>query len=275
MHDDPVIAPEALVGRLDDFIILDARSGPNAQAKYDEAHLRGAHHLDLEGELSGDKSHPEQGGRHPLPNLDVWCREVGRRGITPKTPVLVYDDMGGIKAAARVWWMLRAIGHHDVWVVDGGLEAAIGVGLPTDAEPPTLVMTEIYPATEWIWPTVGVDEVEQLLKDGGILIDVRAENRYAGEVEPFDPIPGHIAGAINIPCIKNLENGRFRSRDELRKLYASIPEEGAVVSCGSGVTACHTILAMIRAGRPVLPLYVGSYGEWCRQGRPTEPGGKA
>ncbi len=267
----PIVSARELAGMLGVARVLDCRSGPDARASFLERHLAGALHADLERDLSGDRSRPERGGRHPLPPIDAWCATLGRWGIEPSTPVVLYDDKGGANAAARAWWMLRAIGHREVAVLDGGMAAAEREGLAFEGGEGRVEPKPPYPARAWVLPTVGIDEVARLARDPGWrLVDVRAAERYRGENEAIDPVAGHIPGARNVPLTDNLQaDGTFKSPDELRALYArlAVPPERTIVSCGSGVTACHTLLALEHAGLSGAALYVGSWSEWCRSGR--------
>lgn len=245
-----------------DLVILDART-PDA---YAAGHVEGALHANLETQLSGAAGNPDaaKGGRHPLPPLDRWLRQVAEWGIGRSTRVLVYDDQGGANAAARVWWMLRAIGHQDVQVVPReDLERSAAA--PHD--PPR--GEQSAGTTDWQLPTVNLRQVDALRRDPTWrVLDVRATPRFRGETEPIDPVAGHIPGAINLPFTDNMENGQFKSPAALRKMYddllGAVPPDRVVVHCGSGVTACHTLLALEMAGLPGASLYVGSWGEWCR-----------
>ncbi len=272
MSDSPIIDAGALRARMDDVRILDCRSGPDARARYLERHLRGALHADLERDLSGDRSHPERGGRHPLPSLQTWAATLGRLGIDRQTPVVLYDDKNGANAAARAWWMLRAVGHREVAVLDGGMDAAERAGLPFESGEVSVEAKAPYPIDAWSRPTADIDEVARLAADPDWrVVDVRASERYRGESESIDPVAGHIPGAINVPLTENLdEHGRFRDPAALRALFEArlgVGPERVIVSCGSGVTACHTLLALERAGLVGAALYVGSWSEWCRSGR--------
>lgn len=250
--------------------------GPSAPDAYMEAHLEGAYFVDVESELSGEVTDPRTGGRHPLPSLKAWCQTLGQLGIGPDTGVLVYDDANGAKAAARAWWMLRAVGHEKVWVLEGGIQAAAAAGLRLTADVPTRLPMGVYPAAQWTMPTVTLEEVEaSLTRPGGCLLDVRTPARWAGEHDPYDPRPGHIPGAINVPLAQSLtDDGRFASRSALRNHFAGVlgdaSMEDVIVSCGSGITACHTLLALEHAGFAGARLYVGSYSEWSRSDRPIE-----
>lgn len=233
-------------------VILDARS----RQAYEAGHRVGALHADLETQLS-NPGDPAKGGRHPLPPLDRWLKQVAEWGITPESYVIVYDDQHGANAAARVWWMLRAIGVHHVEVENVGRASA----RPGQAE--------ASPAS-WQLPTVTMSEVDARRNDPAWkVLDVRAANRFRGETEPIDPVAGHIPGAVNLPYTENLD----KSPEELRRMYEEllqgVPPERLIVHCGSGVTACHTLLALERAGLHGASLYVGSWGEWCRNDLPV------
>lgn len=279
MTPDPIIAPEQLAS-VASPLLIDARAGEEGRRAYAAAHLEGAVHLDLETDLAAAVADPSQGGRHPLPPIDDFCRLLGRFGITPDREIVVYDAMGGAMAAARLWWMLRALGFQRVRLLDGGFQAAqaAGLALATGAEPVTAAADERLLASGFTeLPTVDAAGVREALADPKRrVIDVRSAARFRGEQEPIDPIAGHIPGAWNVPYAENLdEQGRFKSAEALRALYTARLQtadlEGAVVHCGSGVTACHTLLALQRAGVASAALYVGSWSEWCRNPWPREP----
>lgn len=271
----PLISAEALVAAAGPIRLLDARPGAEA---YASGHLDGALHADLEAQLSSASEpgfDPAQGGRHPLPALATWTRQLGQWGIGPATRVVVYDGAAGGNAACRLWWMLRAVGHADLAVLDGGVQAAIAAGLvPTTAGPPPIPALPPYPCQAWRRPTVDLESVGRLLEDPAWkVLDVRSRERWRGEVEPFDPVAGRIPGTLNLPFSENLDPaGRFKTPAALRQAYLELlggtRPENLVVHCGSGVTACHTLLALDLAGLGGASLYVGSYGEWCRSGRP-------
>jgi thiosulfate/3-mercaptopyruvate sulfurtransferase len=187
--------------------------------------------------------------------------------------VAIYDAQGGGNAAARLWWMLRALGHERVWVLDGGLQAALAAGLRLTTEVPVITAAAPYAAAEWRLPLVDAEAVEAIRRNPGLrLLDVRSAERWRGEHEPLDPVAGHIPGAINLAWNDNLgPDGRFKTPAALRSQYlallAGIAPEHLTVHCGSGVTACHTLLALELAGLPGAALYVGSWSEWCRSGR--------
>jgi thiosulfate/3-mercaptopyruvate sulfurtransferase len=272
----PIIDPSVLQSGA---VLIDARSGPTGADVYREAHLAGARHVDLETELSGDHSDPSRGGRHPLPTLEAWSTTLGRLGIEPDSEVVVYDDKGGANAASRFWWMLRAVGHERVHVLDGGWAAALAADLPTESGTPSPAPTAPYLVPDtWLRPVVNIDEVASRAEDDAWkVLDVRAAERYRGETEPLDPVAGHIPGADNLFFEDNLgPDGRFLSADALREKYRALlggrAPDHLIVSCGSGVTACHTLLALEAAGIDGAKLYVGSWSEWCRSDRPKAKG---
>ena len=261
-----------------DVLLIDARSGADAFSKYSEGHLEGALHADLDKDLAQKPVNPAIGGRHPLPDPKTFSKFLGKLGITPSTKVFVYDDKGGANAAARFWWMLRAAGHKNVSVISGGMQAAIDAGIKVTKEIPKRKTTSPYPFTNWISPTANIEEVERAAKDKDrLVIDVRENRRYIGEIEPIDTVAGHIPGAINVPFPENLNSDQtFLSEDELAKKYKKAignrDIKNVIVHCGSGVTACHTLLAMEQAGLSGAKLYVGSWGEWSRTGREIAKG---
>ncbi len=266
-----------LLGSGRDIVLLDARG----KADYDAGHLSGARHADPGEHLSSaaePNANPARGGRHPLPDVDTWGRTLGGWGISPASLVVVYDDQAGANAASRAWWMLRSAGHQGVAVLDGGLVAARSAGLPTATAAPVVDVNPPYPARNWQRPTVDLAAVDEARRDPAwIVLDVRSRERFAGETEPIDPVAGHIPGAVNLPFAENLRDGRFKTRRELRDLYegllGGVPPGHLIVHCGSGVTACHTLLALEHAGLSGSALYVGSWSEWCRSRKPREPAG--
>ncbi len=268
-----LISAADLYPRLSSIRLLDARQGPS---DYATGHLPGALHADLNRHLStaSDPGHdPAQGGRHPLPPVARFAAQVGAWGIHPATDVVVYDASGGGNAAARLWWMLRALGHKRVCVLDGGLQAALGTGLTLTVDMPGVAPLASYPADHWRLPLMDADGVEALRRNPARrLLDVRSAERWRGEAEPFDPVAGHIPGSMNVAWNENLgPDGRFKSpaalRDQYEALLGGISPAQLTVHCGSGVTACHTLLALEVAGLTGAALYVGSWSEWCRSGR--------
>jgi len=241
------------------FDLADARAGARA---YAQGHLPGAHHADLDQDLSAAKT--GRNGRHPLPSREVFAGTVARWGVRPDTPVVCYDDQGGAYAA-RAWWMLRWLGHDAVAVLDGGRAAWLAAGGTLHAAPaPAAAPAAPYPLATASMPSVAADQLLGLLGKVTVL-DARAGERFRGEVEPLDPVAGHIPGARNRFFKDNLQaDGRFRAAAELRAAFAPFGEPTACVhQCGSGVTACHNLLAMEYAGLTGSALYPGSWSEWC------------
>ena len=239
-----------------------------------KGHIPGALFVDLESQLSEKASEARDGGRHPLPSRTSFAKLLGELGISNDTQVIVYDDKNGANAAARFWWMMRAAGHQQIYVIDGGLQAVVnsGITLSTEIEKPNQQAS--YNAESWQLPMATQSDVQQASKEGHqLIIDVREAYRYNGESEPIDKIAGHIPGAINVPYIDNLnKSGEFLSEADLKAKYQSILKDrninDVIVHCGSGVTACHTLLAMEQAGLNGAKLYVGSWSEWSRNDLP-------
>jgi thiosulfate/3-mercaptopyruvate sulfurtransferase len=253
-----------------DFVLIDARFG---KSNYDISHLRGAYYVDLNTQLSDIKSNFADGGRHPLPTASRFSALLEELGINPKSHVVVYDDKNGANAAARFWWMMKALGHEKIQVLNGGMDAAIKAGYPITSEIEKIPSKGSYHADNWQLPVSDIHEIDQVSKDENYLvIDVRENERYRGEKEPIDLVAGHIPGAVNIPFASNLDSqGLFLSPEELKAKYLKAfdgkPAEKVIVHCGSGVTACHTLLAVAQAGMVIPKLYVGSWSEWSRNGR--------
>ena len=262
-------------------VIVDARGGGDAYERYLAGHAEEAIFLNLETDLSDKGADPAKGGRHPLPNPKSFGMVLGKAGITPSTELFVYDDKAGANAAARFWWMMKGAGHLSVRVVDGGLEALREVGVSIVKGPSSSMKVESpYEIQGWQLPTANMEQVDAARNDRDYtVIDVRESYRYKGESEPIDLVAGHIPNAINLPYLTNLEaNGRFRPAQTLeaqfRKALGDNPHSKIIVHCGSGVTACHTLLAMEVAGLPAASLYVGSWSEWSRNPRPIAKGEK-
>ncbi|WP_337965111.1 sulfurtransferase [uncultured Flavobacterium sp.] len=271
----PIINPEELLKLKDtsEFVFIDARAGINAEENYKNEHLKGARYIDLNRDLASVETDPANGGRHPLPSFEKFSQVLSKLGISPSSFVIIYDDKNGSNAAARFWWMLKAIGHEKVQVLNGGLQAAIKADYPTSSETEIFDANENYPISEWKLLLADIDEVEKARNnDQNIVIDVRDKNRFDGLIEPLDLIAGHIPGAINVPFSENLnEEGFYKSPEVLAEKYSAIINdknpENIIVHCGSGVTACHTLLAMDYAGISIPKLYVGSWSEWSRNDR--------
>jgi thiosulfate/3-mercaptopyruvate sulfurtransferase len=261
-------------GRL---VLLDVRAGEAGLAAYEREHLAGAHHADLDRDLADISGDPRAGGRHPLPALADWCRTLGRWGITPSTFVVCYDAAAGALAASRAWWMLRAVGHQRVAVLDGGWAAAVATELPLATRRPPESKAAPYPAASWSAPMVTVDEVAAAAGDPEkVIVDARARTRFLGHSEPFDPVAGRIPGAVNLPHEEVLDTaGRWLAPAALRERLASVGADrgrDVIVHCGSGVTACQLCLAAEAAGLELPSLYVGSWSEWCRNERQIATG---
>ncbi|RNL55111.1 sulfurtransferase [Pedobacter jejuensis] len=265
----PIIKPEELtwLNQDEEIVIVDASAG--SKARYDAQHLVGALFADVNEDLAniGDFA---IGGRHPLPTFEQFSNVLQKLGITKDSRVIVYDDKSGSNAAARLWWMLKSIGHKKVQVIDGGFQAAIKSGFPTSNKVEIPRTVEKYEVSSWNLPLSDINEVEKVAKtDEYIVVDVRDANRFAGLTEPIDLIAGHIPGATNIPFTENLDaDGLFLSPEVLKDKYFKalndVHAENVIVHCGSGITACHTLLAMDYAGLDIPKLYVGSWSEWSR-----------
>jgi thiosulfate/3-mercaptopyruvate sulfurtransferase len=266
--ESPIIQPtELLELNPEEFVLFDASAG--SKTRYEESHLNGAFFIDVNTELAniGDFS---VGGRHPLPTLEQFATVLQKFGITKNSHIIVYDDKNAANAAARFWWMLKAIGHQKVQVLNGGFNAAIEAGFTTNAAIPTANKVDAYMMDNWNLPLADINEVEEASKTGRqTIVDVRDANRYGGLTEPIDLIAGHIPNAINIPFTENLdENGFFLAPEILKQKYQAafgkVTTENVIVHCGSGITACHTLLAMNYANLQIPKLYVGSWSEWSR-----------
>lgn len=249
--------------------LLDARfvlSDPTAGAQaYAQSHLPNAPHADLNGDLA-DLSVAGQ-GRHPLPDAARFAARLGAWGIGPAHQVVVYDAGDGSMAAARLWWMLKLLGHQRVAVLDGGLAAWRSAAGALTAEPAQVQALPPYPASFNATGIVDAAQVHARLGEApGWLIDARAPERYAGQAEPVDPVAGHVPGAVNHPYALNLQDGAFKPAPELRALLQPLlgtrdPSE-LVLMCGSGVTACHLLLAFEHAGLQGPRVYAGSWSGW-------------
>jgi thiosulfate/3-mercaptopyruvate sulfurtransferase len=262
-----------LIGQKD-LIILDASSHKNAQFNYQQNHIQGALFIDLNTQLAEIKENVAIGGRHPLPSPQKFIHTISQLGITPQTHVVIYDTQNASNAAARCWWMLKAIGHQKLQVLDGGFNSALEYKLPINDQQVQPNVVDSYPINEWQLPLSDINEVEKVSQNKDYLvIDVRDNARFKGQTEPIDLIAGHIPGAINVPFSENLtQEGLFVDPHTLKLKYQNvlgkIKAEHVIVHCGSGVTACHTLLAMASANLPIPKLYVGSWSEWSRNNKP-------
>ena len=268
----PIIKAQELIElNKSDYILFDVSAG--SKERYDKEHLETAFFLDLNNDLANIDDYAK-GGRHPLPVVEDFLKVLDSFGVEKDSHVIVYDDKAGANAAARLWWMLRSIGHEKVQVLSGGYQAAVRVGFPVSSEQYTAKPSAYPRKEEWLLSTVTIDQVQQAANDAeNLVIDVRDADRFAGLTEPIDLIAGHIPGAINVPFTENLAtDGSFLEPDVLKEKYKKIfgthKLADAIVHCGSGVTACHTLLALDYAGLAIPKLYVGSWSEWSRSDKP-------
>lgn len=266
-----LISTEELAEQIDHCIVVDCRhdlANPQAgRQAYAQGHIPGAHFLHLDDDLSATMT--GSNGRHPLPDADALASTLSAIGLQPGRQLVAYDGASGM-VAARLWWMARWLGHDAVAVLDGGLPAWLEAGFPqsTEVSPPAATV----PPASWARPEQlkRLDASAMLANIGKpeyLVIDARAAERFRGETEPMDAKAGHIPGAVNRPFTSNLrDKGRFKPAPVLREEFTALIGEhppGAVVhSCGSGVTACHNLLAMAHAGLDGASLYPGSWSEW-------------
>jgi len=275
-----LISAADLAERLDspDVRVFDVRHDLTNHAAgrqaYEAGHIPGARYLDHETELAAPRTGTN--GRHPLPSREAFGALMAAHGVTPRTLVVAYDASGGMYAA-HLWWMLRWLGHGQVAVLDGGWQAWVAAGLPTTAEPapaPARLETTAEPGAALAGAVDAQAVLDNIARPSFTVIDARAANRYRGEVEPMDPVAGHIPGALNRPNGENLQaDGRFKPAGQLREEFASLldgRDPAAIVhQCGSGITACHNLLSMEIAGLSGSRLYPGSWSEWCSD--PSRP----
>jgi thiosulfate/3-mercaptopyruvate sulfurtransferase len=230
--------------------------------QYESGHLPGARYADLDRHLSSPIT--PGSGRHPLPDPQDFARSLGRWGVSPVSQIVAYDASGGA-FAARLWWLARWIGHTRVAVLDGGLAAWVDAGGAVTTAVPEPIATRYEPRVDHsMW--IATDQLAQQLDDY-VLIDAREAPRFRGEVEPIDSVAGHVPGAINLPFKENLtESGHFAPVEQLAERFAPLAsgQRQVVAMCGSGVTACHNLLAMHVAGIDQAKLYAGSWSEWIR-----------
>ena len=275
----PLISPESLAQQIDDpkLLIVDCRADirdpTKGRADYEAAHIPGAFFADLDRDLSDLTL--KGLGRHPLPGDAALSAAFSRWNLTPDKHVVAYDDAQGALAAARFWWLLRLAGHTHAAVLDGGFAAWRATDLPLESGAEAKRHADIH-ATLDRHQVVWYDELERRRHEGTIvLLDARAAPRYRGEVEPIDKKAGHIPGALNRPFSDNLDaNGRFKSPEKLRGEFFPLigvhtPHE-VVHMCGSGVTACHNLLAMEVAGMRGSRVFAPSWSGWISDsGRPV------
>jgi thiosulfate/3-mercaptopyruvate sulfurtransferase len=277
----PLITAQDLMTQIHDenLTIVDCRwylgKPTDGLDAYAAGHIPGAVYGDLETDLSA----PANGGRHPLPSPQEFDTTLRRWGVTKDSKVVVYDDRGGA-IAARLWWMLTQQGHQDTFLLDGGMHAWRDAGGQLTADIPVVETTSPHAGiqvTDWTGTVEIADVAERA--DDVVVADARGADRYRGDTEPIDGKAGHIPGAINFPMTTNLDGPRFKSPEELRSTYAAVDidtDTQVIMHCGSGVTACHNILAMEVAGLGRPDLYVGSWSDWSSSDNPiatgTEPG---
>lgn len=276
-----LISTDSLARHLSDpaFVVVDCRHSlaeiDAGERAYRAAHLPGAHFLHLDRDLSGVKT--GRNGRHPLPEIASLAITLGRIGVDRGKQVVAYDQNHGMWAS-RLWWLLHWLGHNAAAVLDGGVDAWVSEQRPLTMELPFAGSATFAPASPG--PVASADEILRHLDDGALtVLDARAPERYRGDLEPIDPVAGHIPGAINRPYTINLTpHGRFKPAQALRHEFeaqlAGRTPASVVHHCGSGVTACHNLLAMAIAGLPGSRLYPGSWSEWVAdRSRPVARGG--
>lgn len=278
MDHSTLVPPHALSARLGDpgwrifdcrYDLKDLDAGRRA---YADGHIPGARYVHLDADLSGPRGPAT--GRHPLPDVETFARRLGAWDVRPETQVVAYDDAGGAYAA-RLWWMLRWLGHEAVAVLDGGWAAWCALGGPIDATPVATGRSPDYPVrarTGWVVDAATLEA--ELAAARCRLVDARTPERFRGDEEPYDPVAGHVPGARNHPYQWNLDaGGCFLAPARLRAALAPalegcVPEQ-VIQMCGSGVTACHNLLAMEIAGFKGARLYPGSWSGWV--GDPQRP----
>lgn len=249
-----------------DLAIIDCRFSlinPGAgELAYQQGHVPGAVYAHLDRDLSDHRQHGA--GRHPWPEIGEFTRRLGEWGVTPQHQVVTYDDGDGA-FAARLWFLLRALGHEKIAVMDGGWTRWTALGLPVDSHVPATASAK-YPATFDSSRLLDAHQVQSRLAAGDLLIDARTPARFRGDEEPIDRVAGHIPGACNRPYTANLIDVRFKSpmllAEEFRDMLGARTPQQTIVMCGSGVTACHHLLAMERAGLLGAKLFTGSWSGW-------------
>ena len=265
------------------LVIVDARhtlaDADAGERNWRQQRLPRAGFVHLDRDLS-DHRKPASEGRHPLPEASDFCRTLTRLGVTPASQVVVYDTGDAAMAAARFWWLMKLLGHESVAVLDGGIARWQQLGFPIDSgEPVAANVSTGYPSRDFDRARiVRTEQVEARLQEApGWMLDARAAERYRGEVEPIDPVAGHIPGASSRPLSANLREGRFRPPEELRADFLALIGSRApaeiFLNCGSGVTACQNLLAMEHAGLPGGRVYAASWSGWISDGkRPVATG---
>ncbi|MFL0362585.1 sulfurtransferase [Bacillus sp. PK3_68] len=240
------------------FHLADPAAG---EKEYNEAHIPGAFYAHLDRQLSGKKG--AHGGRHPLPDLHEFQKTAESYGITNETTIIAYDN-GDAMFAGRFWWLMSYIGHQHVYILDGGFSEWKKQGLPMTSEIPASKSGRLSISLQHDW-AVSIEDVKRaaLEKEGAVLIDSRAPERYAGKVEPLDRVPGHIPTAVNYFFLEGLDGSCWKSPEEQKERFKQLdPNEPVIVYCGSGVSATPNIIALKQAGFRDVRLYPGSYSDW-------------
>jgi len=253
------------------LVVIDTRFSlahpQQGRGQYESGHIPNAYYLDLNTDLSSELN--THGGRHPLPNWTEFTQKLNQIGIHSNPPqgptqIVIYDD-SRFAFSARLWWMLRYLGHEHVSILDGGIRAWEKAGHPvsTESPPPKAGSFQPHPQSNWI---VDIETLRQRKDQNDVtVIDSRSPERWRGEVEPIDPIAGSVPGSIN-SFWKDIstEDGQLKSSDQLAKHWANIkPDDEVIVYCGSGVTACVNLFSMVMAGHPMHKLYPGGWSDWC------------
>lgn len=259
-----VVSVDWLYNRLDDeqVVPVDCRfylqNKDRGQEEYHDAHIPGARYADLEKNLSGPVR--DHGGRHPLPDIEQFVKFLESIGIDHTKTIVAYDAQN-TAMAARFWWMLKYLGHEKVYVLDGGFQAWEKKNYPLTEKLPDVEKVTFTPKVQEEM-VADLEEVQQGTVNGQVtLIDARDESRYLGRSEPIDPKPGHIPSAINRFFMENIEQGKWKSPEELKQRFNKQMDQQVINYCGSGVTACVNILALDEIGK-ASKLYVGSWSDW-------------
>ncbi len=258
-----------------DFLLFDCRSDlTNPKAGYEsylDGHIPSAIYVDIDHDLASEKN--GQNGRHPLPSIEQWVKTCASLGITKDSHIVIYDNQSCMYAV-RMWWMLRATGHQNVRLLNGGYATWLTAGFASEKtdkqRPNTSALSNVTEATAYKDALLASDLLHNLSSKKFLVLDARSGDRFRGENETLDPVGGHIPGAINRFFKNNLDaNGRFKSADvlakEFKELIGETPSESIIHQCGSGITACHNMFAMELAGMKSSMIYPGSWSEWCAE----------
>lgn len=263
----------------EDFLLFDCRfdlsNSDLGRASYLEGHIPSAVYVHVDQDLSSEKN--GQNGRHPLPSIEQWQKTCQSLGIEANRKIILYDNQSGMYAV-RMWWMLRATGHQNILILNGGFAAWVAAGFPVEqTDNPRVATTLNHPlAKTYAHVFSAKDILSNLSSKTYSILDARSPDRFRGENETLDPVGGHIPGALNRFFKDNLgPDGKFKSADALKKefkaIIGDIPSEKIIHQCGSGITACHNMFAMELAGLQSYAIYPGSWSEWCADStRPIE-----